>query len=194
MADYANPLNTKLDANQVLIRSYDEVENALRVNAKVTATIGSVDVIIDAASGDNIAISDGVDTLSVNSDGSINVIVQDITLSKDNDSIEIFQANHDNVNVNANIQVNNTDASLANPVPVTDENNDVLLSTRATEVTQLDLLNSQAIDKTYTRIEVATKNDDGSPTSILIKNGLTTVRTLTLIYDTDGDFLSLEKS
>lgn len=75
-----------------------------------------------------------------------------------------------------------------------DSNVDVTLSTRASELTQLELLNSQAIDKVYTRLEVATKNDDGNPTSILVKNGLTTVRTLTLTYDADGDFLSLEKS
>lgn len=89
MADYLTPLNTKLDANQVLMRSYDEVNNRLRVDAQVTATIGAVDVIIDAASGDNIKISDGVDTLLINSDGSINVVVEAITISAANDSIRI---------------------------------------------------------------------------------------------------------
>lgn len=89
MSVYSHPLNTKVDANQVLIRAYDEPNNRLRVDAQVTATIGTVDVIIDAASGDNIKISDGVDTLAVNPDGSINVIVQDITLSALNDSIRL---------------------------------------------------------------------------------------------------------
>lgn len=89
MADYLAPFNTKLDANQVLMRSYDEPNNRLRVDASVTAVIGAVDVIIDAASGDNIKISDGVDTLLVNSDGSINVVVEAITITAANDSIRL---------------------------------------------------------------------------------------------------------
>lgn len=89
MADYLAPLNTKLDANQVLIRSYDEPNNRLRVDASVTAVMGAVDVIIDAASGDNIKISDGHDTLLVNSDGSINVVVEAITISAATDSIRL---------------------------------------------------------------------------------------------------------
>ena len=89
MADYLSPLGTKLDANQVLTRSYDEVNNRLRVDASITATMGTVDVIIDAASGDNIKISDGVDTLLVNSDGSINVVVEAITISAATDSIRL---------------------------------------------------------------------------------------------------------
>lgn len=72
-SNYLSPLNTKLDAAQVIRRAYDETNNRLRVDAEVTATIGTVDVIIDAASGDNIKISDGVNTLTVNPDGSINI-------------------------------------------------------------------------------------------------------------------------
>jgi hypothetical protein len=73
MADYLAPINSKLDADQVLRRAYDEPNNRLRVDAQVTATIGTINVVIDAASGDNIKISDGVDTLDINPDGSINV-------------------------------------------------------------------------------------------------------------------------
>lgn len=73
MANYIAPLNTRLDAGQVLTRSYDEANNRLRVDAQVTASIGTVDVIIDAATGDNIAISDGVNVLGIQPDGSINV-------------------------------------------------------------------------------------------------------------------------
>lgn len=74
MSNYLNAINGKLDANQVLKRAYDEVKNRLRVDAEVTATIGTVDVAIDAAGGDNIAISDGVDTLVINPNGSINIV------------------------------------------------------------------------------------------------------------------------
>lgn len=67
-------LRSKLDANQVLRDSFDENLGRLRVDAEVTASIGTVDVIIDAATGDNVAISDstGTNTLSINPDGSIN--------------------------------------------------------------------------------------------------------------------------
>lgn len=68
-------LNSKLDANQVLRQSYDDVQNRLRVDASVSATVADMDVIIEASSGDNIAIADptGTNFLEPNSDGSINV-------------------------------------------------------------------------------------------------------------------------
>lgn len=78
MSGYKAPLGTGLSADQTLVRSYDEVNNRHRVDAQVTATIGSVDVVIDAASGDNISIqdSDG-NELQINPDGSINVVTTD---------------------------------------------------------------------------------------------------------------------
>lgn len=209
MADYPNPLNTKLDANQVLIRSYDESENRLRVDSKVTATIGSVDVIIDAASGDNIKISDGVDTLAVNPDGSINVIVQDITLNKNNDSVEVFQASHDNLNANANIQQNNVDVSSTNALYTQTVNGslettqqqvlsqtqainnrttsldakfDVNLSTRASENTQLQV-----------RSELVSANaslDNIESYDLAIKNRLETLSTN--VGATDANTLRIE--
>jgi hypothetical protein len=67
---------SKLDADQVLRRAYDEDENRLRVDAEVTATIGEVSVIIDDTS-DSIKIGDGTGTfMEVNSDGSTNNIMQ----------------------------------------------------------------------------------------------------------------------
>lgn len=45
---------------------------------------------------------------------------QEVIINKNDDSIEVFQANPDNLNANANIQVANTDVSNANPVPVSD--------------------------------------------------------------------------
>jgi hypothetical protein len=108
MGNYLSPLNTKLDADQVLRRAYDEPNNRLRVDAQVTATIGSVDVIIDAATGDNIAISDGTDVLNINSDGSINVNVDNISISHIDDSIKIgdgtdFLAVNSDGSINVNL-------------------------------------------------------------------------------------------
>ncbi len=89
-------VGSKLDANQVLKQVYDELNNRLRVDATVTASVGDVSVVdsdgdewsinpdgsgnmtivnplaieIDAADGDNIAISDGTNTLPIAVDGS----------------------------------------------------------------------------------------------------------------------------
>ena len=92
MANYNYPLGTGLSADQTIVRAYDETNNRHRVDAQVTAVIGAVDVVIDAASGDNIAIrdSDG-NELGINANGSINVIVQDIVLDYTNDSVTVYQ-------------------------------------------------------------------------------------------------------
>lgn len=61
-------------------------------------------------------ISDGTLTtqlLTVNADGSVNI-------TDNGGSLTVDQATHDNLNANANIQVNNTDVGNANPVPVSD--------------------------------------------------------------------------
>jgi hypothetical protein len=101
---------TQLDADQVLKQSFDEVNDRLRVDASVTAVVagvtldaatsdiaiadrvtgnllkvnadGSVDanVVVSASGGDNIAISDGTNTLDINSDGSINVKATDLDI------------------------------------------------------------------------------------------------------------------
>ena len=98
--------DSKLSSEQVLARSFDPTTDKLKVDAEVTATVGQVEVAIDAqggdsiaiknsitgneldieadgsinvnmnvsaSGGDNIAISDGTDTLAINPDGSINV-------------------------------------------------------------------------------------------------------------------------
>ena len=119
MGNYLSPLNTKLDADQVIRRSYDEPNNRLRVDAQVSATIGSVDVIIDAASGDNIAISDGTNNLLINPDGSITVDVGNITISHTDDSIKIgdgtdFLAVNPDGSINVN--VNNVTAQGSNKI------------------------------------------------------------------------------
>lgn len=85
---------TKLDGNQVLRSVYDESSKKLRVDAQVNATIGNMDVIIDAAGGDNIAISDSTGTkhLKINADGSIDAnILTDLELNIDqtSDSVRI---------------------------------------------------------------------------------------------------------
>lgn len=62
----ANRPYTQLSADQVLQQSFDEDNDRLRTSTDVTATIeGEVSVEIDAADGDNIAISNADGTKKV---------------------------------------------------------------------------------------------------------------------------------
>lgn len=80
---------TALDQNQILQRSFEESADRLRVDAEVTAVLGTVECVISAASGDNIAITnqDGTNPLEINNDGSINVNVISSVTSVDNNFI-----------------------------------------------------------------------------------------------------------
>ena len=82
-------ISSRLDANQVLRESYDDAEKRLRVQASVTATVAEMDVVIDAAGGDNIAIADqsGTNFMTVYPNGAIPVVVTDSGLTTKN----IFQ-------------------------------------------------------------------------------------------------------
>lgn len=73
---------TSLDGNLILQRSFEESDDRLRVDAQVSVTLGTVECIISAASGDNIAITnqDGTNPLEINNDGSINVNVVSTTV------------------------------------------------------------------------------------------------------------------
>ena len=163
MSDYLKPLNTKLDAAQVVRRAYDEVRNRIRVDAEVTATIVTVNVIIDAASGDNIKISDGVDTLQINPDGSINVQISGINLSHVSSSVRLG---------------NGTDF-------LTTSNGDN--STVGLDVNNLNRVFSKPFDE----IEVTSKDADGNPLIIISKLNNALMQTVFLTYDIDGDFQKL---
>lgn len=79
-------LKSRLDANQVLRNSYDDDKDALRVLAEISATIGDIDISIDAQAGDNIAIADptGTNYILPNPDGSLNVVITDSGLTTKN--------------------------------------------------------------------------------------------------------------
>lgn len=66
----ANLNKTKLDASQCIVDAYDGVEEASRV---VIAAATDLAIELSAADGDNVAISDGTNSLVVNADGSLNV-------------------------------------------------------------------------------------------------------------------------
>jgi len=73
---------TQLDDSQVIRQSFDETTDRLRVDAEITATIGVLEVEIDAADGDNIAISDGVNNVTISTEGAKYAL--DVKLAGDN--------------------------------------------------------------------------------------------------------------
>ncbi len=81
-------MSSRLDANQVLPLVLDESTQRLRVDAKVSASVSDVDVVIDAVAGDNIAITDpdNGNTLNVEADGSLNA---NVVIDR-NDQITVF--------------------------------------------------------------------------------------------------------
>jgi len=98
---------------------------SITVDGAVTVSATDLDIRDLDAGQDNVAISDGTDVMGVNADGSINVVATatdlDIRdLDSATDSVEAVQATHDNLNVNANIQVGDADVANGNPVPVSD--------------------------------------------------------------------------
>lgn len=77
-----------LDSGQVLQFAFNEETGKLRTEAQVTAVIGEVQIESSAADGDNIAISDGVNTLDINPDGSINTnIINTLNVSGSVDAL-----------------------------------------------------------------------------------------------------------
>lgn len=114
---------------------------SLTVDGSVTVSATDLDIRDLDATQDNVAISDGTDTLAINADGSINAVVSatdlDIRdLSSAQDSVEVLQATHDNLNGNMTIQVGDVDVSNSNPVPVSDAGGSLTV-----DATDLDIRN-----------------------------------------------------
>jgi len=151
---------TSLSADQVLQQAFDESADRLRVDASVTASIGDIqidaeesdiaikdrvtdnllaiendgsinaNVNIDAASGDNIAISDGTNDLAIEADGSINVnVVGAATEAKQDTQITIL---------------NSIDSKLTAPITVTASSLPLPTgaATEAKQDSQITVLNS----------------------------------------------------
>lgn len=98
-----------------------------------------------------VKVGDGLvpsQQLTINPDGSVNVtdnggsLTVDATdfdirdLDSTQDSVEVLQATHDNLNANVTIQVGDVDVSNANPVPVSDAGGSLTV-----DATDLDIRN-----------------------------------------------------
>jgi len=121
MADFDSSLPVRTESAgdiDIFISDSTTPTQKLKVNAD-----GSIDTTF--ASGSAVEITDGTDTLAINVDGSLNATVTatdlDIRdLTSASDSVEILQDTHDDLNLNANLQVGDADVANGNPVPVSD--------------------------------------------------------------------------
>lgn len=113
------PPPSKLDQRQILQGVYDEENGRLRTSAEATIVNADIDVALDSTE-DNVAIrsSTGIE-LDIETDGSINTRIKDEAgqAFTDTNYLPIGQSNHDILNLNANVQVNNTDVSSTNLLP-----------------------------------------------------------------------------
>jgi len=77
--------------------------------------------IDNGAAGAAVNIQDGGNSITV--DGSVTVSATDLDirdLTSVTDSVEVLQATHDDLNLNANLQVGDADVANGNPVPISD--------------------------------------------------------------------------
>jgi hypothetical protein len=104
-----------VDATNLDIRDLSSATDSVTTVPSGTQTVsGTVEITNDV--GNPIPVSG---TVSVTEPVTVDATDLDIrNLSSATDSVEAKQATHDNFNANANLQVNNTDVSAANPVPV----------------------------------------------------------------------------
>jgi len=123
MADFDSSLPIRTDgAGDVIVKVADATVPSQQLTVEAD---GSINVNAIFAPGAEIIITDGTDTVEVNADGSLNAVVTatdlDIRdLSSAQDSVEVLQATHDDLNLNANLQVGDADVANGNPVPVSD--------------------------------------------------------------------------
>lgn len=156
LAESLSVAPTALDAFNILRHKYPVVDSAGVVSVSASYTPSPILFTRDGA--DQEVVEDTVVPANnrplpvklVAASGDINITAGDlnVSLSSANDSVEIIQTTHDDVNVNANMQIGDADVGVANPVPVSDNgasltidnaNIDAALSTLATEATLGDI-------------------------------------------------------
>lgn len=146
------PPMSKRDSEQVLRYAFDDTTGRLRVDAVATIGPGG----INAADGDNIAISDGVDTMAVNPDGSINTAISgDVQIeisAADGDNIAIASqdgSNYLEVEPDGSINVNVINTSSATVTNIFDEVTGVVSGILTTIVSHTALTNTKLTRATF---------------------------------------------
>lgn len=148
------PPPSKLDANQVLQGSFDESTGRLRTDSLSTIVNADIDVSLDAT-------EDNVEAWVVDENGNP---------FTDANYVPIGQSTHDNINANANIQVNNTDVSNANPVPISDAGGSITVDGTVSA--------AQSGTWNITNVSGTVSLPTGAATSALQTTGNTTLSTI----------------
>lgn len=157
----AAPPISKKDGFGVLRASFDDATGRLRVDAAIN--VDANEISISAADGDNVAISDGVDTLAINPDGSLNA---NVTGTLD---IEVSAADGDNIAISDGVNTLevNPDGSINSVVTAT--NLDIRDLTFATD--KVDISGSTLGSNSGVDIGDVTINNGSGISAVNIQDG-----------------------
>lgn len=146
---------------------------------------GKIQTKLSDGAGNEITstLVSGKQSLDVNVTSGINV---EVDLNEADDSVSVFQDTHDNLNLNANIQVGDTDVSNANPVPVSDAGGS--LTVDATDLDIRDLSHLQDSVKIGDGVDFLAINNDGSINAVVSATNLD-IRDLDANTDSVSAFL-----
>lgn len=165
-------------------------ETAGDVIVKVAdATVPSQQLTVNPDGSVNITDNGG----SLTVDGTVTVTATDLDirdLDSAQDSVEVLQATHDNLNANANIQVANTDVSNANPVPMSDAGGSITVDATDLDIRDLvfatDKVDVSGSTVTVTATDLDIRNLSAAQDNVAISDG-----TDTLAVNADGSINSV---
>lgn len=125
--------------------------------ARITLDRKQLMVIADPTTDANRLAIDASGFATINVNGIVPVSATDLDirdLTSLTDSVEVLQSTHDNLNANANLQINDVDVSPANPVPISKDQN-INSSTNPIFVNVVEGgLSATEIDDFYTLVDV----------------------------------------
>lgn len=174
-----------LNQENIIKKVFDETTDSLRVNASVSG----VNVDLSAASGDNVAISDGVDTLVVNPDGSINVNAGSLVISHIDDSIRLG----DGTNLISSTAVGLKQGLDVNILNQTTGEVKITDGTDTVNVNPDGSLNVNIVGGSITPIVYTTVNQFNEINSVA-SGTLTTIQTYTVPFGKSGYFQRVDTS
>lgn len=170
MSDYNSSLPVRTEAaGDVIVKVADATIPSQQLEVDSS---GRVTVKIQDSSGDTLESTSGA--LHVTTAGqSIEVTATDLDirdLDQAQDSVEVFQATHDNLNLNANLQVGDADVANGNPVPVSDAGGSLTVDATDLDIRDLDAgQDNVAISDGTDTLEV---NADGSLNAVVTATDL----------------------
>lgn len=144
-----------------------DMNSGLPIRSQIPGQVNYDDILVKIADATTPS-----QQLTINVDGSINITDNAGSLTVDavdldirdldsaQDSVEVLQATHDNLNANANIQVADVDVSNANPVPVSDAGGS--LTVDAVNLDIRDLTHASDSVKVGDGTDFLAINNDGS--------------------------------